>query len=168
MGASIGTEDARSRNVDLNIVPFIDLMVCLTAFLLVTAVWVDVAQVSTRPAGKARDGLPCDDDDCNPPRLSVLVEPGQVWIGISRVDEFEIIPRTSAGYDWHRVAERLRAHRSSAVLNHTTEIEIAADSTAAHPIAYEHLVAAMDVAVAAGFVDVGISDVRSLSARPHR
>ena len=49
MGAALGTGDKKSVNVDLNIVPFIDLMSCLTAFLLVTAVWVNIAQINIAP-----------------------------------------------------------------------------------------------------------------------
>jgi biopolymer transport protein ExbD len=45
MGQALGTGDKKSVNLDLNIVPFIDLMSCLTAFLLVTAVWVNIAQL---------------------------------------------------------------------------------------------------------------------------
>ena len=54
MGASVGTEGKGSVNVELNIVPFIDLLSCLTAFLLVTAVWVNIAQISIQPKGKSR------------------------------------------------------------------------------------------------------------------
>ena len=54
MGAAVGTGDGKkSVNVDLNIVPFIDLMSCLTAFLLVTAVWVNIAQINSRRARTA-------------------------------------------------------------------------------------------------------------------
>ena len=69
-------------NVELNIVPFIDLMSCLTAFLLVTAAWVNTAALDVRPQGKARDGKPCDTDECV--YLSVLVEPEAIWVGQSR------------------------------------------------------------------------------------
>ena len=34
MGASVGTGEGKSSNIELNIVPFIDLMSCLVAFLL--------------------------------------------------------------------------------------------------------------------------------------
>ena len=80
MATSLGTRDKKSVNVELNIVPFIDVMSCLTA--------------------------------------------------------------------------------------DKTEIEIAANSTAERPISYQELIAAMDVAVKAGFVDVGITEPASLSARP--
>jgi biopolymer transport protein ExbD len=50
MGAAVGTGDGKkSVNVELNIVPFIDLMSCLTAFRLVTAVWVNIAQINIQP-----------------------------------------------------------------------------------------------------------------------
>jgi biopolymer transport protein ExbD len=168
MGAAIGTDDKKSVNVELNIVPFIDLMSCLTAFLLVTAVWVNISQLNIQPKGKTRDSVdPSCGDEC-PPQLSVLVEKNSIWIGVSRVNDFEEIPLTGQGtYDWDRLEERLRAQKKSEFFNDTFAIEIAAESTAAQPIAYQHLIAAMDVAVKAGFKDVGLTDPNGLSARPH-
>ena len=57
MGAAVGTEEGKGRavNVDVNVVPFIDLMSCLTAFLLVTAVWTNLAQINIKPKGIGRD-----------------------------------------------------------------------------------------------------------------
>ena len=54
MGASVGAGDGDSVNVELNVVPFIDLMSCLTAFLLVTAVWSQYAQINIKPKGLGR------------------------------------------------------------------------------------------------------------------
>src|SRR5688572_9312522 len=155
MGAAVGTDDKKSVNVELNIVPFIDLMSCLTAFLLVTAVWVNISQLNIQPKGKTRDQVdPGCGDEC-PPVLSVLVEKNSIWIGVSRVNDFEQIPMTSQGtYDWERLEERLRAQKKSKLFIDTTNIEVAAESTAADPIQYQHLIAAMDVAVKAGFKDV--------------
>src|ERR1700741_490175 len=104
--AHIETGDNKnSRNIDLNIIPFIDLMSCLTAFLLVTAVWVNISQLDVKPAGKGRE-QPCVDDECEKPKLSVLVDSDQVWIGVSRVNEYEAIPKlATGGYDWPKVAE---------------------------------------------------------------
>lgn len=167
MGAAIGTDDKKSVNVELNIVPFIDLMSCLTAFLLVTAVWVNIAQLSIAPSGKSFDGLPCDDDPtCDKIKLSVLVEPDQIWIGVSRVDEFEVFPKTGGAYDWAKVEAALKAHKESSLFVGETKIEIAAHSSKGAPVEYQHLIAAMDIAVKTGFVDVGVTDAAGLSARP--
>jgi biopolymer transport protein TolR len=157
--------DKKSRNIELNIIPFIDLMSCLTAFLLVTAVWVNMSRLQVEPAGKARDVPPCV-EGCDDPKLSVLVDSDQIWIGISRVNEFESIPKVNGQYDWQKLEERLKAQKATSFFLDKTNIEIAAQSTQASPVTYQNLVAAMDVALKVGFADVGLTDPAGLSARP--
>ncbi len=165
MGASIGTEGGgKSVNVELNIIPFIDLMSCLTAFLLVTAVWVNIAKLDVKTAGRARDQITKPIED---PELSVLIESDEIWIGVSRVDDFQRIPKTAQGYDWAKFEELLKGHKSSAFFTDKTNIQIAAESTRAEPVSYQQLVLAMDIAVKVGFADVGLSDPDGLAARPH-
>jgi biopolymer transport protein ExbD len=166
MAQALGTGDKKTVNVELNIVPFIDLMSCLVAFLLVAAVWVNMARLDIRPAGHARDAPPCDGSGCDAPRLSVLIDADEIWVGVSRVNDFQKIPKTTAGYDWRALEDALKQHKASTFFEHETAIEIAADSTRSHPISYQSLIAAMDVAVKTGFVDVGLTDPQGLSARP--
>ena len=166
MAGSVGTGDKKSVNVDLNIVPFIDLMSCLTAFLLVTATWINIARIDIQPAGLARDGAECLTGDCDDPRLSVLIDADEIWIGVSRVNDFQKIPRTDAGYDWAQLEAALKQQKSSAFFEHKIAIEIAADSSPTHPVTYQALIAAMDIAVKTGFRDVGLTDPQGLSARP--
>ena len=166
MGQAIGAGNGKSVNVDLNIIPFIDLLSCITAFLMVTAVWVNLARVDVRPTGRAAAGDPCLDGDCDAPKLSVLVAGDQIWVGVSRVNDFERIARTGASYDWPALEAALRRHKASALFDQKTAIEIAADSTANSPVPYQAVIATMDTAVRAGFVDVGLTDPAGLSARP--
>ena len=56
-GSALGTSGKGSVNVELNIVPFIDLMSCLTAFLLVTAVWVNMSSLENEPVGRGESGI---------------------------------------------------------------------------------------------------------------
>ncbi len=166
MASSIGTgTDKKSVNVELNIVPFIDLMSCLTAFLLVTAVWINIARLEVRPAGKAREAPPCLDDECGV-KLSVLVNSDEIWVGVSRVNDFQRIPNTANGYDWDKLEATLKEQKASVYFADKTDIEIAAGSTKEHPVQYQQLSAAMDVAVKTGFIDVGLTEPESLSARP--
>ncbi len=165
MGQALGTGDKKSVNVELNIIPFIDVMSCLTAFLLVTAAWINIARLEIKPAGRA-PGQPCLDGDCADPRLSVLIDPDEIWVGVSRIDDFQKIPRTPVGHDWARLAESLAQHKASALFAHKTDIEIAAASTPARPVTYQELIATMDIAVKVGFVDVGVTDPQGLTARP--
>src|SRR3954470_12705834 len=128
MGAAIGTEDKGSVNVELNIIPFIDLMSCLTAFLLVTAVWVNIAKLDVKPAGRARDSIDKPKDD---PELSVLIQADRIWVGVSRVNDFTEIPKTAQGYDWQKVEDVLKTQKASAFFADTGVIQIAAESTSA-------------------------------------
>ncbi len=165
MGAAIGTDDgSKSRNIELNIIPFIDLMSCLTAFLLVTAVWVNISQLDVKTSGKARDQLVPENDD---PKLSVLIENDEIWVGVSRLEEYQRIPKTDSGYDWSKLEEALKAQKASTWFTGTNEIQVAAESTKSEPVSYQQIVLAMDTAVKAGFSDVRLSDPDALYARPH-
>src|SRR6266576_5719256 len=107
MAASIGTGDKKSVNVELNIIPFIDLMSCLTAFLLVTAVWVNIAQINISPKGKNRDTSQVQQDNENV-TLSVLVQSDRIWVGLSRVNEFQDIPKRGDQQDWEKFETTLK------------------------------------------------------------
>lgn len=165
MAQALGTDQKNSVNVDVNIIPFIDLMSCLTAFLLIAAVWVNIAQLQNHPQGKGRETI-CDLDDCNPPTVSVLLEGDDIWVGVSRVDDFQRIPKTASGYDWAKLEETLKAHKQSSILAGRDDLELAATSSNEHPVDYQSLVAAMDIAVKAGWGRVGVTEPRSLSAQP--
>jgi len=165
MALALDSSAKKSPNVELNIVPFIDVLSCLTAFLLVTATWINIARLEIRPRGIA-PGQPCLEGECERPKLSVLLDADRIWVGVSRVNDFQPIPRLAGGYDWARLEETLRSQKSSELFSDRTDIEIAAASTRDHPIVYQDVIAAMDIAVKSGFLDVGITDPEGLSARP--
>jgi biopolymer transport protein TolR len=154
MGASFNSQDKGSRNIELNIVPFIDLMSCLTAFLLVTAVWVNISSVSTEGAGRSRDGLGSNDEP-PPPHLAILVESDRITVSSYPSGE----ARQVTGHDWVGLESALREFKTTVQM---APVEVAADSTASHPIAYSKLIAAMDTAVKAGYPRVGVVDARQL------
>src|SRR6266700_8358690 len=114
MGASVGAGDGKkSLDVELNIVPFIDLMSCLTAFLLVTAVWVNIAQINIQPKGKNRDTTQVQTDEDHV-TLSVLVQSDKIWVGLSRVNEFQEIPKKGDEQDREKFATTLKEHKAAA------------------------------------------------------
>ncbi len=161
MGATIDTGKKGSVNVHLNIVPFIDLMSCLTAFLLVTAVWSNLSQIPIEPQGISR--IPDDEDTKSEiVKASVLVGDSEIWVGLSRVNDFRRIEKTGPEHDWEALRQTLVAHKKSSYFIDRTDIEIAADDN----VTYSNLITAMDTAIAAGFDDVGLADRQWLSARP--
>jgi biopolymer transport protein ExbD len=166
MGAAVGAEGKGSVNVELNIVPFIDLMSCLTAFLLVTAVWVNIAQINIQPKGKTRDTVNVQQDDEHV-TLSILVQADRIWVGLSRVNEFQEIAKLASGeQDWDKLKTTLEVHKKSAFFQERQDVEIAAESTQQSPVKYQDIIHAMDTAVQVGFIDVGLSDPAGLAARP--
>jgi biopolymer transport protein ExbD len=170
MGAAVGTGDKKSVNVELNIVPFIDLMSCLTAFLLVTAVWVNIAQINIQPKGKTRDTQNVE-QDTDIVRLSILIQSDKIWVGLSRVNEFQEIPNKGDEKDWDKFESTLKEQKASSFFSDDNDpnshrIEIAAESTSAAVVQYQDIIHAMDIAVKLKFDDVGLTDPAGLSARP--
>src|SRR5689334_16173623 len=161
MGAAVGTGGGKgSVNVELNIVPFIDLMSCLTAFLLVTAVWVDIAQLNIQPKGKNRDTQVLEVDE-EPVNLSVLVTADEMWIGLSRIGTSQKIQRGPVGFDWKKYEAIIKTHKSEDFPTRV-DMEIAAESTKDHVVHYQDLITAMDIAHHVGFSDVALSDPMGL------
>lgn len=146
----------KSFDVDINLVPFIDMMSCLVAFLLFTAVWTNLAQIKVKPKGlspSAESYAPPDR-----PNLSMLVAADAVWVA-STTGERHKIAKIGEAYDWEGVAQVLTELRAGAFAGRD-DIEIAGEDGAQ----YQAIIAAMDVAVTRGFSDVGYVDPRSLSA----
>lgn len=159
MGAAVGTDDDKSVNVELNVVPFIDLMTCLVAFLLVTAIWVHFAQINIKPKGLGRDATKPLQEDI-PVNASVLVTPGDVWVGLTTGDRRQI-RMDGDRYDWDALEDILREFQDMPVFAGRQDIEVAAEDT----VNYQAIVHAMDAAVASGFRDIGFVDPQSLSVR---
>ena len=166
MGAAVGLDDKKSVNVELNIVPFIDLMSGLTAFLLVAAVWVNIAQINIQPKGKSRDQSTVVIDN-EKPNLSVLIQADQIWVGVSRVNEFTPIKKDGTEHNWVEFEKALKKQRDpGAFFTDRTDLEIAAESTPSSVVKYQDVIHAMDIALKVGFKDVGLTDAAGLSARP--
>ena len=98
--------------------------------------------------------------------LSVLVQSDRIYLGLSRVNEFQEIPKKGDGHDWDKFETSLKEHKSSAFFADRSDIEIAGESTTQAPVNYQDVIRAMDIAVKVGFVDVGLTDPAGLAARP--
>jgi biopolymer transport protein ExbD len=153
MAQVLGTDNKKSVNLDINIVPFVDVMSCLTAFLLVTAVWINTAHLKNDPSTKGTTGMPPEQQ---PPRLSILIEWDQMLVTESPSGESRQLARD----DWGHLGEALKELQPPGEVPH---VEIAAASSNAHVIEYQTLIAAMDTTVKAGFPDVGVIDPKLAS-----
>lgn len=149
MAHDLGTSRRGSVNIDLNLVPFVDVMSCLTAFLLMTAVWIDLDHLRNQPAGRGRD-------DPEPhARVTVLLQHDQMVLTSLPSGDTQQFP----AHDWTTLERAMR----ELPFAERPHVEIAVESTDAHPIPYQTLIAAMDTAIHAGYPDVGVTDPLSLS-----
>jgi biopolymer transport protein ExbD len=157
MGANIGTGRGKSRDVDLNVVPFIDLMSCMTAFLLVTAVWSQYSQVATSAKGMGESG---NVDPKGSVVASVLLTESSIFVGLTSGD-VRLIAKDSSGYDWDSLEQVLAEYKALDDFKNRRDIEIAAEDT----VVYGDIVTAMDVAHSVRFKDIGVVDPGSLHVR---
>lgn len=94
--------------------------------------------------------------------LSLLVTKEQIWVGLSRVNEFQEIARDSSQLD--KLAEALKSHKASAFFADRADFEIAADDD----VTYGEVVNVIDAAGKVGFVGWQLTDPAGLAARPSR
>src|SRR4029453_11978798 len=65
-GVDVGSSGGRKRatNSDINMIPFIDLLMCTIAFLLITAVWVTNSRIKLDAQVPGQNGC---GENCTPP-----------------------------------------------------------------------------------------------------
>ncbi|MCB0390526.1 MAG: biopolymer transporter ExbD [Bdellovibrionales bacterium] len=146
-----GGGNKRSSNVEVNIVPFIDLMSVLIIFLLITAVW---TQVSMIQIGSSVYGQRTSDEKVEPPpkaeipfRLDVLPSGHRVIIGKNQIN----VPKRSGEFDLESLKTKLKEikvlypDKIDAIVTMTDELE------------YVHLINGMDALLVSGFPEISIA-----------
>ena len=140
----------KNANVELNLVPFIDLMcVCIT-FLLITAVWTQVSmiQLGTSIYGKkSEEDLPIQKTSDIAFRLDVKDRGYALNLGIDVVS----IPLTSEGHDQSTLKEELQKVRD--LYPEKKDVVISMEDH----LSYNLMIQTMDQLIQVGFVDVGIA-----------
>jgi len=148
-------------DIDMNLIPFIDMMSVLVAFLLLTAVWTNLAQINIKPGGLGHDTeqLPPPQPPIN---LSILVAEDGDWIGITTGQPRKIDKLTDGSYDYDSLAEALKYYKNeSGIFNERDDVEIAAEDK----VDYQTVISTMDTAVANQFKGIRYVDPSSLSVR---
>jgi biopolymer transport protein TolR len=150
MAISVGGEHVgRRRGVDaaLNLVPYIDLLTCMIAFLLITSAWLQLARLSVAQKGESEDGEHTGRDG---PRIAVLVHADGFNVVVK--DQETVIPKRAGAMDFQALAARLQ--RVKEAHPDTIDARILADDG----VVFEIVVGSMDAAMAAGFVQLSLLD----------
>ena len=151
MGVSVesgGKSGKKPLNADLNLVPYIDLLTCMVAFLLITAVWSQLARLNVHQKGQGQAG-----EDTPPEKvfkLIVLVN-GEGFNLVADQDQ-QPIPKKGESYDFEKLADELKKIKDTHA--DKNDIQILSEDA----IKFETLVKTMDVALTNRFSDVSLLD----------
>src|SRR4051812_48697757 len=150
MSVSVDSGDKtgkKSVDADLNLVPYIDLLTCMVAFLLITAVWSQLARLSVAQKGQGQDD---GDTDPKTTRIAVAVH-GDGFNVIVADDQKPILKRAGA-LDYAALADELKRVKDAHPDSKDAQI-LAEDG-----VVFDTIVHTMDVAMAAGFPDLSLLD----------
>ena len=152
MGVSVdtgGKGGKKSVNADLNLVPYIDLLTCMVAFLLITAVWSQLARLEAHQKGQGQAG-----EDTPPEKvfkLVVLVNDSGYNV-VADQDQQPIPKKGDGSYDIEKLGDELKKIKDTHA--DKTDIQVASDDS----IKFEVLVKTMDAALTARFPDISLID----------
>ncbi len=147
----------RSPNLELNLVPIIDLMSVLITFLLITAVW---SQVSMIQLGSSLYSKKNENHAPEPPppladiplRVDVKDSGIRVIIGA----ETSMIPKAADGkWNYQALGEKLKKIKEK--YPEKTDGVITVDEI----LPYEHLITGMDTMIQSGFQSISVSTAQS-------
>jgi biopolymer transport protein ExbD len=155
-GISVGGGHGGKKNVDSEIplVPFIDLLLCCVMFLLVTAVWNQLARLN---ANQQQPGQSAPNEPPPEEHIKVILQVQATGFVISSTagDRIEI-PKTGDQYDMEGLREKLQERKR---LEPNRKDIVVAPEDGVH---YEDVVAAMDMVVGEQFPDMSLSDGSTL------
>lgn len=154
--AQVEDKNGRSPNIELNLVPIIDLMSVLITFLLITAVWTQISmiQLGSSIYGKKTDDRPLPPQTPQadiPLRLDVKEFGFRVVIGA----ETYSIPKATDGYNLAALMERLKA------IKERYPEKVDGVITVDEVLPYENLITGMDTMIQSGFKSISVSTAES-------
>ena len=142
-----GGSRGRSTNVDLNLVPFIDLMSVLITFLLISAVWTQVSMIQlgasfASPKSETQNEVAAPPNEDLVLRLDIVAAGYVLKVG----SQTKPIPKLSADtYDVQTLVNELQEVKKKYPDKPGIKISISDE------IVYDHVVHAMDAGLKSGF-----------------
>ena len=145
-----GKGGKKALDAAVNLVPFIDLLSCCLAFLLITAVWTQLARMDVTQKSKAPSGAV--DEPPTPTVTLTLFINSDGFIFSKSTGESTSIEKKSDNYDYTKLAEIL----AQAKKDHPDKEDMNIKSDDA--VIYDKVIKAMDVVISAHFPNISLSD----------
>jgi biopolymer transport protein ExbD len=154
---SAGGGHGGKKNVDHSIplVPFIDLLLCCVMFLLVTAVWNQLARIN---ANQQQPGQPqMDTPPPEEPQIKLILQVQATgYVLATTAGERTAIPKNGDAYDVEELVKKLKERRE--LEPNKKDITVAPEDG----VLYVDVVSAMDTVVGQGYEAMSLSDGATL------
>jgi biopolymer transport protein ExbD len=135
----------------LNLVPFIDLLSCCLAFLLMTAVWSTVARMNVAQKGMGQAGMEDKPPDTPTVNLTLFIDKDGFTFAKS-TGESTPIPMKGEEYDFVKLGEILKEAKTA--YPDKNDITIKSDDS----VLYDKVVQTMDLVLSAKFPEIALAD----------
>jgi biopolymer transport protein ExbD len=144
----------KSVNSEIPLIPFIDLLLCCVMFLLVTAVWNQLARLD---ANQNQPGQQAPNDPPPEEKIKVVLQVSATGYVIASTagDRIEI-PKIGDAYDLEQLREKLQERKR--LEPNRRDLVVAPEDG----VTYENVVSAMDTVVGEGFPEMSLSDGSTL------
>jgi biopolymer transport protein ExbD len=141
-----GGDRKKPLHAELNLVPYIDLLTCMVAFLLITAVWTQLARLHVDQHGQGTIEGGCSE------RFRVAVVVNDDGFNVIVGDNQKPLPAKAGNLDYATLAAELavvkRAHPDK------RDVEVISQDG----IVFDKIVRTMDATMSAGFPDLSLLD----------
>ena len=145
-----GKGGKKALDAAINLVPFIDLLSCCLSFLLITAVWTQLARMDVTQKSKAPSGAV--DEPPTPSVSLTLYINKDAYILSKSTGESTPIELKGEDYDYVKLADTM----AQAKKDHPDKDDITIKSDDA--VIYNKVIKTMDVVISAKFPNVSLSD----------
>lgn len=139
----------KSLNADLNLVPYIDLLTCMVSFLLITAVWSQMARLEARQKGQGQAG---EQDQPQQEQFKLIVVVNDEGFNLVAGTDQQPLPKKGTEYDFEKLGSELKKIKD--MKPDKTDVQVASEDQ----IKFETLVRTMDTALSARFPDISLVD----------
>ncbi len=148
-----GKGGRKSVNSELNLVPYIDLLTCMVTFLLITAVWTQLARIDVTQKGQAQSAERTDEKP-QETKLVVVINDDRFMVATGAGEQKPIMKKEGK-YDYDTLLALLKeVHKT---FPDKKDVHVASDDG----IQYEFIVQTMDTALSAGFPDIALTDINA-------
>jgi biopolymer transport protein ExbD len=144
----------KSVDSEIPLIPFIDLLLCCVMFLLVTAVWNQLAKLN---ANQQQPGQQAPNEPPPEEKVKVIlqVQASGFVLASTAGDRIEV-PKTGDQYDMEGLREKLQERKR--LDPNRKDLVVAPEDG----VRYDDVVASMDMVVGEGFPDMSLSDGSTL------